>query len=149
MAAGFGKVYQLGYLQAARCSDCHGAHNIYKMDNPKSTISPRNIVKTCQKCHEDANMKFTGYLSHATHYNKDKFPWITRDMLNNYRRQAVKKLKLPPIEVGCNEATQVSDLTINLMDENPMLISASQGVAYIEQDAVSSSSSPNGSPWMK
>jgi predicted CXXCH cytochrome family protein len=71
-----GKVHQLGYQQAARCSDCHGAHNIYKMDNPKSTISPRNIVKTCQKCHADANMKFAGYLSHATHYNKAKFPWL-------------------------------------------------------------------------
>jgi predicted CXXCH cytochrome family protein len=71
-----GKVYQLGYLEAARCSDCHGAHNIYKMDNPKSTISPANIVNTCQKCHTDANMKFTGYLSHATHNNKDKFPWL-------------------------------------------------------------------------
>ncbi len=71
-----GKVYQLGYLEAARCSDCHGAHNIYRMDNPKSTISPRNIVGTCQKCHTDANMKFTGYLTHATHYDKNNFPWL-------------------------------------------------------------------------
>jgi predicted CXXCH cytochrome family protein len=71
-----GKVYQLGYLEAARCSDCHGAHNIYNGDNPKSTISPNNIVNTCQKCHTDANLKFTGYLSHATHNNKDKFPWL-------------------------------------------------------------------------
>ena len=71
-----GKVYQLGYLEAARCSDCHGAHNIYRMDNPKSTISPRNIVATCSKCHTDANMKFTGYLTHATHYDKSNFPWL-------------------------------------------------------------------------
>ena len=71
-----GKVYQLGYLEAARCSDCHGAHNIYRMDNPKSTISPRNIVATCQKCHTDANMKFTGYLTHATHYDRSNFPWL-------------------------------------------------------------------------
>lgn len=71
-----GKVYQLGYMEAARCSDCHGAHNIYKGDNPKSTISPNNIVNTCQKCHAEANLKFTGYLSHATHNNKDKFPWL-------------------------------------------------------------------------
>lgn len=71
-----GKVHQLGYLQAARCSDCHGAHNIYPMDNPKSTINPRNIVSTCQKCHTDANMKFTGYLTHATHYDKSNFPWL-------------------------------------------------------------------------
>ncbi|MGE0020900.1 MAG: cytochrome c3 family protein [Draconibacterium sp.] len=71
-----GKAHQLGHSQAASCSDCHGAHNIYKMDNPKSTIGPRNIVKTCQKCHTDANMKFTGYLTHATHYNKEEFPWL-------------------------------------------------------------------------
>ena len=71
-----GKVYQLGYMEAARCSDCHGAHGIYSMDNPKSTISPRNIVNTCKKCHTDANMKFTGYLTHATHYDRSNFPWL-------------------------------------------------------------------------
>ncbi len=71
-----GKVYQLGSMQAARCSDCHGAHNILKMENPKSTINPLNIVTTCRKCHTDANMKFTGYLTHATHHNKSKFPWL-------------------------------------------------------------------------
>ncbi len=69
-----GKVYQLGYLAAARCSDCHGAHDIYKSQNPKSATNPRNIVATCQKCHTDANMKFTGYLTHATHHNKKEFP---------------------------------------------------------------------------
>ncbi len=71
-----GKVYQLGYLEAAKCSDCHGAHKILKMDNPDSSIGPLNIVATCRKCHVDANMKFTGYLTHATHYNKSKFPWL-------------------------------------------------------------------------
>lgn len=71
-----GKVYQLGYLQAARCSDCHGAHTILNRHNPKSSIAPQNIVATCQKCHADANKKFTGYLTHATHSNKSKFPWL-------------------------------------------------------------------------
>ncbi|MBV5348556.1 hypothetical protein JZU61_02685, partial [bacterium] len=71
-----GKVYQLGYLQAARCSDCHGAHNIYKIENPKSMVGPENIVATCQQCHADASKKFTGYLTHATHNNKTKFPWL-------------------------------------------------------------------------
>lgn len=35
------------------------------------------------------------------------------------------------------------------MDENPMLVSASQGVAYIEQEALSSTSNPNGCTWIK
>lgn len=71
-----GKVYQLGYLQAARCSDCHGAHGIYNIRNPKSSVGPENIVATCQQCHADASKKFTGYLTHATHNNKAKFPWL-------------------------------------------------------------------------
>jgi predicted CXXCH cytochrome family protein len=69
-----GKAYQLGYLKSAKCSDCHGAHNIYKSSNPKSMISSQNIVETCKQCHPDANMRFTGYLTHATHHNKTKYP---------------------------------------------------------------------------
>ncbi len=69
-----GKAYQLGYLKAARCSDCHGAHKIYNSSNPLSSVSSANIVETCKKCHPDANIRFTGYLTHATHHNKSKYP---------------------------------------------------------------------------
>jgi cytochrome b subunit of formate dehydrogenase len=64
-----GKAYQLGYLEAARCSDCHGAHNILKIDNPNSSVGFNNIVATCAKCHTGANRKFTWYLNHATHHD--------------------------------------------------------------------------------
>lgn len=69
-----GKAYQLGYLKSAKCSDCHGAHNIYQSNNPLSMVSSQNIVATCQQCHPDANQRFTGYLTHATHHNKSKYP---------------------------------------------------------------------------
>ncbi|MCB2219982.1 MAG: hypothetical protein KQI35_06260 [Bacteroidetes bacterium] len=69
-----GKAYQLGYLEAAKCSDCHGAHRIYNSNNPLSSVSSANIVETCKQCHPDANVRFTGYLTHATHHNKDKYP---------------------------------------------------------------------------
>ncbi|RMF59717.1 MAG: hypothetical protein D6748_05820, partial [Calditrichaeota bacterium] len=69
-----GKAYELGYLDAAKCSDCHGAHQILSVNNPKSSVGPKNIVKTCQKCHKDANERFTGYLTHATHHDKVKYP---------------------------------------------------------------------------
>ncbi len=62
-----GKAYQLGYLEAARCSDCHGAHNILKVENPDAMVGTNNIVETCAKCHTGANKKFTAYLNHATH----------------------------------------------------------------------------------
>jgi len=69
-----GKAYTLGYLKSARCSDCHGAHDIKKVDDTDSHVGFNRVVETCQKCHPDANRRFTGYLSHATHHDKDKYP---------------------------------------------------------------------------
>lgn len=66
-----GKAYQLGYLKSARCSDCHGSHNILNVKNPNSSVGYNNIVATCKKCHSNANLKFTGYLTHATHNDND------------------------------------------------------------------------------
>jgi len=69
-----GKAYQLGYLQAAKCSDCHSAHGILPASDPSSTVGLWNIVETCQQCHEDATYRFTGYLTHATHHDPVKYP---------------------------------------------------------------------------
>lgn len=69
-----GKVTKLGSVGAAKCHDCHGAHNILPPSDPASTLSRSNIVQTCQKCHENSNKKFVGYLTHATHHDKDKYP---------------------------------------------------------------------------
>ncbi len=69
-----GKAYTLGYLKAAKCSDCHGAHDIQQVDDPNSHVGFNHVVQTCQKCHPDANRRFTGYLTHATHHDKKKYP---------------------------------------------------------------------------
>jgi cytochrome b subunit of formate dehydrogenase len=69
-----GKAYRLGYLKSAKCSDCHGAHLILGANDPNSSVGFRNLVGTCQKCHEDANERFTGYLTHATHHDQAKYP---------------------------------------------------------------------------
>lgn len=69
-----GKAYTLGYLKAAKCSDCHGAHDIRKVDDPDSRVGFNNVVATCRNCHPDATRKFTGYLTHATHHDKKKYP---------------------------------------------------------------------------
>lgn len=69
-----GKAYLLGSEKAAKCSDCHGSHNIFKASNPLSSVGSQHIVETCKKCHPDANQRFTGYLTHATHHNKTKYP---------------------------------------------------------------------------
>ena len=43
-------------------------------NDPASSIGFNNIVETCQKCHEDAHRRFTGYLTHATHHDPVKYP---------------------------------------------------------------------------
>jgi cytochrome b subunit of formate dehydrogenase len=69
-----GKVSKLGYTAAAKCYDCHGAHNVLPTWNPKSTLSRDNIVETCAKCHEGSHRRFAGYLTHATHHDRAKYP---------------------------------------------------------------------------
>lgn len=71
-----GKVSQLGYTKTAKCYDCHGSHDILPVTDPRSHLSRENEVKTCQKCHPSATRQFAGYLTHATHHDPDKYPFL-------------------------------------------------------------------------
>lgn len=71
-----GKVSRLGYTKTAKCYDCHGAHDILPVSDPRSHLSRTNVVKTCQKCHPGANRRFAGYLTHATHHDPEKYPYL-------------------------------------------------------------------------
>jgi hypothetical protein len=71
-----GKVSQLGYTKTAKCYDCHGAHDILPISDPRSRLSRENVVQTCQECHPGATRRFAGYLTHATHHDPDKYPWL-------------------------------------------------------------------------
>ncbi|MCP4900624.1 MAG: hypothetical protein GY906_26980 [bacterium] len=69
-----GKVTRLGSEGAAKCYDCHGKHDILPTDDPESSLSRRHLVETCGQCHPRAHLQFAGYLSHATHHDKDRYP---------------------------------------------------------------------------
>ena len=71
-----GKVTKLGSMKTARCYDCHGSHNILPTYMSTSTLSRPNIVETCKSCHPNSNRMFVGYLTHATHHDKDKYPYL-------------------------------------------------------------------------
>jgi hypothetical protein len=71
-----GKVSQLGYTKTAKCYDCHGAHDILPVSDPRSHLSRENVVATCQKCHSGATRRFAGYLTHATHHDPEKYPFL-------------------------------------------------------------------------
>ena len=71
-----GKVSQLGYTKTAKCYDCHGAHEILPNSDPRSHLSREKVVGTCQKCHPGATRRFAGYLTHATHHDPEKYPFL-------------------------------------------------------------------------
>ena len=71
-----GKVSKLGYLKTAKCYDCHGAHDILPVTDPNSRLSRANVVKTCGKCHAGSHRRFAGYLTHATHHDPKKYPYL-------------------------------------------------------------------------
>jgi len=71
-----GKVSRLGSEGAAKCYDCHGTHNILPSSDPNSMLSMRHVVDTCAQCHPGAHRQFAGYLSHATHHDPDKYPFL-------------------------------------------------------------------------
>jgi cytochrome b subunit of formate dehydrogenase len=70
-----GKNYRLGFPEkVAGCADCHSAHEILPAKDPKSTINPDNLVKTCGQCHGKATPLFTAYYAHGEHNNRGKYP---------------------------------------------------------------------------
>jgi len=69
-----GKVTGLGYATAAKCSDCHGSHNILPKSDAGSTLSPEYLLYTCRACHPKATGRFTEFYAHADEKNRAKYP---------------------------------------------------------------------------
>jgi len=47
------------------CIDCHGVHDMKKVNDPESKVMQDNLLTTCQKCHPDATSNFpTSWLGH-------------------------------------------------------------------------------------
>ena len=71
-----GQVSALGFTRVARCSDCHGSHNILPPSDPRSSVNPANRVATCRKCHDTANVNFVKYDPHPDPRNRDRNPTL-------------------------------------------------------------------------
>jgi hypothetical protein len=53
-----GVASQFGSRTVANCSSCHGTHEIRPEADPLSSVNPKNVPKTCGKCHPGANPNF-------------------------------------------------------------------------------------------
>lgn len=54
-----GLAARLGSTDAANCASCHGFHKILPSSDPRSSVHPDNMQKTCRKCHAGANQNFS------------------------------------------------------------------------------------------
>jgi len=50
-----GKRLASGDVKVAVCVDCHSVHDVRPPSDPRSTVNPVNVAKTCSRCHSDAS----------------------------------------------------------------------------------------------
>jgi cytochrome b subunit of formate dehydrogenase len=52
-----GKALQWGSKEAPSCTDCHGEHQIYAPNDPRSRVAARNVsVQVCAPCHSSVRL---------------------------------------------------------------------------------------------
>ena len=54
-----------GSKVAANCASCHGTHNILPSSDPRSTIHPLNLPRTCGQCHPGAGVQLASARIHV------------------------------------------------------------------------------------
>jgi len=78
-----GLARRMGSTTAADCASCHTAHDVLPSSDPRSAINPRNLQKTCGKCHEGAKANFAQGKIHRSSGDVSDTPsrivtWIRR-----------------------------------------------------------------------
>lgn len=53
-----GTASKFGEIRVANCASCHGFHDIRDAADPKSSVTPANLPKTCGRCHPGATRHF-------------------------------------------------------------------------------------------
>ena len=66
-----GVASQFGSRTVANCASCHGTHEIRPPDDPLSMVNPRNVPKTCGKCHPGASQNFAKGKIHVNPAKKE------------------------------------------------------------------------------
>ncbi len=69
-----GQATKLGSALAARCSDCHGSHDIMPVDDPASRVNRANLPQTCGACHRRTGSGFIRFDPHADYRDSKHYP---------------------------------------------------------------------------
>lgn len=78
-----GKITRLGYGETAKCYDCHGFHDIQRVEDPVSKMHVDNRLETCQTCHEGASAGFVTFQPHGDAHDREKYPemWFAQTFM--------------------------------------------------------------------
>jgi thiosulfate reductase cytochrome b subunit len=76
-----GKATDLGFQASAICSDCHTPHANLPASDPRSSIHPSNLGKTCGHCHGETTAAFLTFDPHSNptkvgHSPELHYTWI-------------------------------------------------------------------------
>ena len=63
---------QSGLTVTANCADCHTAHRELPASDPRSSVNPANVAKTCSKCHRGIYEMYTASVHSASVTRTDK-----------------------------------------------------------------------------
>ncbi|UCG88171.1 MAG: hypothetical protein JSW71_06405 [Gemmatimonadota bacterium] len=56
---------ELGSEAVAVCTSCHGWHDIYAADDPRSRVNTTHVSQTCGECHQGAQLNFAAAFTHG------------------------------------------------------------------------------------
>jgi cytochrome b subunit of formate dehydrogenase len=71
-----GKATSLGNRKAAACADCHTPHRNLPASDPRSSIHPDQLAKTCGTCHSNVNAAFLSFDPHANPSDPTRNPYV-------------------------------------------------------------------------
>ncbi len=70
-----GQLTELAFAASAKCSDCHGGHDILPLADPRSRLAKgENRLATCRSCHPHAVANFANFIPHADKHDSTQFP---------------------------------------------------------------------------
>jgi len=76
-----GRATERGDTQVANCASCHDHHAIYKAEDPRSSVNPKNLAATCGECHPSAGPNFIAGKIHVESEKQDNYwAWLVSNL---------------------------------------------------------------------
>jgi cytochrome b subunit of formate dehydrogenase len=91
----------------ATCTDCHGHHNVHRLDDPASRLSREHIIGTCGKCHQGIEIQYSnGMHGRTLAEEQKKLAAMTPGQREEYIRETPLN-KRPPVCTSCHTSHSI------------------------------------------